>query len=88
MHIRKLAVERQSDKRPTALCFKPILTVALGLMWTLIASQAMAQLRVDLSSQNREWGSATLQHAKEGFCGARNRMDVPPMPRGPKRFDA
>lgn len=75
MHIRKLAAERQSDKRPIALCLKPVLTVALALMGTLATSQAVGQLRVDLSSQSREWGSATLQQAKEGLYGVRNRKE-------------
>ncbi len=62
--------------RPASMDLKPILTITLGLMWTLIASQAMGQLRVDLSSQNREWGSATLQHAKEGLYGFRNGIET------------
>ncbi|MCY3941818.1 MAG: hypothetical protein OXG29_12160 [Gammaproteobacteria bacterium] len=52
----------------------PILTVALGLTCSLAASQAMGQLRVDLSSQNREWGYATLQEASEGLYGVRSGM--------------
>ena len=48
------------------------LSVALGLLWALIASQAMGQLRIDLSVQNRKQGSAALLQAREGVYGIRN----------------
>ena len=40
----------------------------------MAASQAVGQLRVDLSSQNREWGFATLKEASEGPYGVRSGM--------------
>ena len=49
-----------------------ILAGALGLMWALTTSQALAQLRVDLSTQNRAWGSATLEEASPGLYGTRS----------------
>ena len=51
-----------------------ILTGALGLMWAMTTPQAIAQLRVDLSTQNRTWGSATLEDASQGLY--RRRSDI------------
>ena len=53
-----------------------ILAGALGLMWTLTTSQALAQLRVDLSTQNRAWGSAKLEEASQGLYRTRTNIEA------------
>ena len=55
---------------------KIVLTGALGLLWALTTSQALAQLRVDLSTENRAWGSATLDEAPPGLYGTRSGIEA------------
>lgn len=56
------------------LIHRLMLTAALGLVWTLWIPKALAQVRVELSTQNRDWGFVTLEDAAEGLY--RTRMEV------------
>ena len=45
------------------------------MFWALTSQQAIAQLRVDLSTTQSSWGTATLDQATQGVYGRRNEVE-------------